>query len=86
MHAPISSFLRRVLLAPIVWPISRILDKCVGRDIGTVYSQEELKRLMYVHCRDMTGGLHMKQAGNTVNDTSDLICVQRMCLQRSSHC
>ena len=36
----------RIILAPIVWPISRILDHCLGRDIGTVYSQEELKRLM----------------------------------------
>ena len=29
-----------------MWPISKVLDCCLGRDIGTVYSQEELKRLM----------------------------------------
>ena len=36
----------RILFAPITFPISLLLDKWLGRDIGTVYSQEELKRLM----------------------------------------
>ena len=45
----------RLLLSPIVWPISKVLDCCLGRDIGTVYSQEELKHLMYG--RAQTSGL-----------------------------
>ena len=40
--------MRRIIFAPITFPISLLLDKWLGRDIGTVYSQEELKRLMYV--------------------------------------
>ena len=38
----------RVIFAPVTFPISLLLDKWLGRDIGTVYSQEELKRLMSV--------------------------------------
>ena len=41
----------RLVLSPIVWPISKVLDCCLGRDIGTVYSQEELKHLMYARAQ-----------------------------------
>ena len=41
---------RSVLLAPIAWPISLLLDWTLGRDIGNFYSQEELKHLMYAIC------------------------------------
>ncbi len=37
---------------PIAWPISLGLDRILGRDIGTVYSQEELLRLIDLHCTD----------------------------------
>lgn len=40
------------LLFPIAYPISLALDYFVGRDIGTVYSQEELMRLIELHCTD----------------------------------
>ncbi|KAK9793438.1 hypothetical protein WJX73_001824 [Symbiochloris irregularis] len=43
-----------IILSPIVWPISRILDRFLGRDIGTVYSQEELKHLIDIHVSDPT--------------------------------
>ncbi|BDA50022.1 Metal transporter CNNM4 [Coccomyxa sp. Obi] len=41
-----------VLLAPIAWPMSLILDWCLGRDIGTVFSQQELKSLIDIHVHD----------------------------------
>ena len=38
-------------MSPIAYPISLVLDCVLGRDIGTVYSQEEFKRLMCArHC------------------------------------
>mmetsp|Transcript_7419 Transcript_7419/g.21935 ORF Transcript_7419/g.21935 Transcript_7419/m.21935 type:complete len:754 (-) Transcript_7419:297-2558(-) len=40
------------LLWPIAYPISLGLDRILGRDIGTVYSQEELLRLIDLHCTD----------------------------------
>jgi len=39
----------RALLSPIVWPISIVLDWMLGKDIGNVYSREELKRLITIH-------------------------------------
>ena len=42
----------RALLSPVVWPISVLLDWALGRDIGNVYSREELKRLIDIHVMD----------------------------------
>lgn len=42
----------RALLSPIVWPTSIVLDWMLGRDIGNVYSREELKRLIDIHVTD----------------------------------
>lgn len=42
----------RALLSPIVWPTSIVLDWMLGRDIGNVYSREELKRLIDIHVMD----------------------------------
>jgi len=41
-----------LLFWPITWPISKVLDKLLGRDIGVVYSQQELKQLISLHCED----------------------------------
>eukprot|EP00894_Picocystis_sp_ML_P001147 jgi/Pico_ML_1/51664/g239.t1 len=38
-----------LIFFPIVWPVAKILDYMLGDDIGTVYSQEELKRLITIH-------------------------------------
>lgn len=38
-----------LIFFPIVWPVAKILDHLLGEDIGTVYSQEELKRLITIH-------------------------------------
>ena len=40
------------MLSPIVWPTSIVLDWMLGRDIGNVYSREELKRLIDIHVMD----------------------------------
>ncbi|GMH35478.1 hypothetical protein BSKO_03346 [Bryopsis sp. KO-2023] len=37
---------------PVSWPISKLLDWVLGRDIGMVYSREELKRLIDLHYED----------------------------------
>lgn len=42
-----TSHLRRLLFLPVTLPISKLLDWALGRDVGQVFSQEELKRLMY---------------------------------------
>ncbi|EIE23075.1 DUF21-domain-containing protein, partial [Coccomyxa subellipsoidea C-169] len=41
-----------IILAPIAYPTSLILDWCLGRDIGTVFSQQELKSLINIHVHD----------------------------------
>ena len=37
-----------VMLYVVAWPVSVVLDRVLGRDIGTVYSQEELKKLIKI--------------------------------------
>ena len=34
------------LLFVIAWPISKLLDRLLGREVGTVYSKEQLKKLI----------------------------------------
>ena len=43
-----------IFLFPISWPISLILDWILGREIGTIYSRKELKKLVEIH-----GGHHV---------------------------
>jgi metal transporter CNNM len=38
-----------ILMYPIAWPISVLLDKILGRDIGQVYSADELHKLIRIH-------------------------------------
>jgi len=38
-----------LLFLPIAWPISLVLDKVLGKDLGTVYTQDELKKLIKIH-------------------------------------
>lgn len=37
------------LLFPLTFPLSFFLDKVLGKEIGTVYTKEELKRLVEIH-------------------------------------
>ena len=43
-----------IFLFPISWPISLLLDWILGREIGTIYSRKELKKLVEIH-----GGHHI---------------------------
>jgi len=38
-----------VLLFPIAFPLSFFLDRVLGKEIGTVYTKEELKKLVEIH-------------------------------------
>lgn len=38
-----------VLLFPFAWPISKLLDKILGRDLGNFHTQDELKHLVKIH-------------------------------------
>jgi metal transporter CNNM len=53
------------LLFPVAWPISRLLDRVLGRDIGTVYSQKELERLIDLHYLDPDA---QRESGLTITD------------------
>ena len=43
--------------APVTWPVAAALDRALGRDLGTLYSQQELKRLMCVVVVGVWGGV-----------------------------
>lgn len=53
------------IFAPITWPIAWVLDKALGKDLGTVYSQEELKRLIDIHVLDPDA---QRESGLTAED------------------
>lgn len=55
----------QVLLFPVAWPISILLDRLLGRDIGTVYSQKELERLIDLHYCDPDA---QRESGLTITD------------------
>lgn len=37
------------LLFPFAWPISKLLDRILGRDLGNFHTQDELKHLVKIH-------------------------------------
>ncbi len=43
----------RILFSPVSYPLSLILNYFLGRDIGNVYSIDEMKRLIELHATDM---------------------------------
>ena len=43
----------RILFFPVAYPLSLILNYFLGRDIGNVYSVDEMKRLIELHATDM---------------------------------
>ncbi len=55
-----------ILFYPITWPISKLLDWMLGRDIGQVYSQQELKQLISLHCLEDPDAV--EESGLTIDD------------------
>ena len=41
-----------LVLFPVAWPISTLLDAFLGNEVGTMYSTDELKRLVAIHVTD----------------------------------
>ncbi|KAK9909389.1 hypothetical protein WJX75_001507 [Coccomyxa subellipsoidea] len=54
-----------VLLAPVAWPLSFILDKVLGHEVGNIYTRSELKHLIQIHVENPQ---HQEESGLTVED------------------
>ena len=52
-HAPATTDRARCSFYPVTYPISKLLDLLLGRDIGQVYTKQELKHLISIHCNDV---------------------------------
>ena len=48
------------VLAPVAWPLSWVLDKILGREVGTIYSRAELKHLITIHVENPE---HQEESG-----------------------
>ena len=57
-----------VLCFPIAWPISKLLDRLLGREITGVFSRKELLTLVNINVDDV----HVQQSGLTVEDAKIL--------------
>ncbi|KNC49987.1 metal transporter CNNM4 [Thecamonas trahens ATCC 50062] len=55
------------LMAPLAWPISKVLDRVLGHEVGTIYTKTQLKQLMLIHARerdsDLTSADHKLLSG-----------------------
>mmetsp|Transcript_32513 Transcript_32513/g.103528 ORF Transcript_32513/g.103528 Transcript_32513/m.103528 type:complete len:554 (-) Transcript_32513:737-2398(-) len=54
-----------LVMFPVAWPISKVLDKLLGRDLGLTYSRDELKRLISIHVENPDAQL---ESGLTKDD------------------
>lgn len=45
-----------LILLPICWPMAKILDCALGKEIGTIYSKNELRQLLDLHVHEKTLG------------------------------
>lgn len=51
-----------VLFFPFAYPISFFLDLVLGREVGTIYSKNELKKLLDIHAIHQESGVSRRQA------------------------
>ncbi|KAI8913945.1 hypothetical protein DFJ77DRAFT_465293 [Powellomyces hirtus] len=58
------------IMAPLAWPIAKILDCILGHDEGTVYARAQLKTLIRIH-EEGQGGLG--QSGDLIHDEVGII-------------
>ncbi|CAD7699841.1 unnamed protein product [Ostreobium quekettii] len=59
-----------VLFLPVTWPMSKVLDWMLGRYVGTIYSKDEIKRLIDIHAEDPEA---QRECGLTTEDHKMLI-------------
>lgn len=64
MSLPVVNFFL-IMMYPISYPISLVLDHVLGREIGNVYSRNELKALVAIHVEDPDAAA---ESGLTSND------------------
>jgi len=50
-----------ITLFPIAWPISVALDALLGREIGTIYSRAELKKLLEIHGKHLVSDISVDE-------------------------
>lgn len=50
-----------ILISPIAWPISVVLDWMLGQEVGTLYNNEELKELISRHIEENNAELGVEQ-------------------------
>jgi len=49
-------------LSPVAWPISKLLDICFGNEVGMIYTNNELKKLVQIHEHEQMSELQSKVA------------------------
>ncbi len=49
-------------LSPIAWPISKLLDKCFGNEVGMIYTNTELRKLVQIHEQEHKSELQSRVA------------------------
>lgn len=55
-------YLFMIAMFPIAWPISLILDRVLGEEIGTIFSNEQLKKLFEITAKHKEGELEDMEA------------------------
>ena len=60
----------RILFFPVCYPLSAILNYFLGRDIGNVYTVDEIKRLIELHATD---NIYTKESGLNESDHQLLV-------------